>query len=70
MKVAGGPTNQGLIGRIRITEGKYVDGDNFKIVDDWTTTPSPHARMSKLWTGSTIFHDKAECYNEPTLLSQ
>ena len=50
--------NVGLIGRVRITEGEYDTGEVFRIVDDWTTTPTPHARMPRLWIGSTRFiHD-------------
>ena len=53
-RVAGIQPRQALAA-VRITEGRYIDdGEEFKIVDNWTGR-SAHRVLQRRWTGSTTF---------------
>ena len=55
MRVAGSPQNGGCVGSVRITIGRYANGERFEIVDDWKTADEPHMMLRKPWTGVTTF---------------
>ena len=41
---------------IRTTEGAYCDdGEEFKVVDSWTSRSTAHRPMARRWTGTTTF---------------
>ena len=42
MRVVGGPKDHKEVGEIRTTDGVYVDGTHFHIVDDWRRARQPH----------------------------
>ena len=53
-RVAGIQPRQALAA-VRITEGRYIDdGEEFRIVDNWTGR-SAHRVLQRRWTGSTTF---------------
>ena len=55
MKVAGGPKNAATVGNIRVTVGYFKDGQSFCKVDKWKISKEPHERITKPWTGMTMF---------------
>ena len=57
MKVAGGPLAADQVQSSRITVGKFIDGQDFVLVDNWKTSAEPHRRLQSAWTGRTIFQN-------------
>ena len=57
MKVARGPKSRLDVAEIRITKGKYIDGQEFEKIDLWKQTPDPHELLHLPWTGVTQFLD-------------
>ena len=55
MKVAKGPLHGDDVGDVRVTIGKYVDGEEFFIADEWKRSEHPHEQMRTHWTGFTTF---------------
>ena len=55
LKVPGGPSTSHDVGAWRVTIGKYDDGENFKIIDNWITSKTPHKNLGRFWTGTTSF---------------
>ena len=55
-KTVGGPVNCDNIAPIRVTIGKYEDGQNIFDIDDWTDGKMAHRKSEKQWTGITVFH--------------
>ena len=55
MRIPDGPGNRKEVGELRVTEGTYVDGTNFRIVDDWRRVKQPHRTLRMPWTGTTSF---------------
>ena len=53
-RVQGGPPCR-TVTPTRITEGKFVNGKTFRIVDSWTARASAHALLPLPWTGRTTF---------------
>ena len=57
---------------VRITEGAFRDsGQQFRIVDAWTSRASAHKTLAELWTGTTTFvrrsayeHSSRTCAHE------
>ena len=47
------------VGNIRITIGRFGDGEEFIKVEDWKSLAEAHERTDKPWTGATIFADIA-----------
>ena len=58
-KVAHGPKKHEKVGNIRITIGRFGDGEEFIKVEDWKSLAEAHERTDKPWTGATIFADIA-----------
>jgi len=58
IKVPSGPVAVNEIGRIRITEGKFENGEEFEIVDDWRTFEERHDNLGRPWTGRTTFTEQ------------
>jgi len=54
IRVQGAPPGRALTS-VRITEGKYEDGQAFRKVDSWTTRSTAHLRLDRRWIGSTTF---------------
>ena len=54
MRVAGATPAKALT-PIRITEGRFIDGEEFKRVDTWTARATAHLVMRAPWTGKTTF---------------
>jgi hypothetical protein len=54
IRVQGAPPGRALT-PVRITVGKYEDGEHFRRVDSWTTRSSAHLRLARRWTGSITF---------------
>ncbi len=59
MRVPGGPRNSEAIGSVRVTIGKFDDGEPFMIEDDWKGSPELHHRLEREWTGVTAFTHEA-----------
>ena len=55
MKVARGPGRGDEVGDVRVTHGRYDDGEAFVIEDDWRRSGAPHRRLARHWTGFTSF---------------
>ena len=58
-KVAHGPKKHEKVGNIRITIGRFGDGEEFIKVEDWKSLAEAHERTDKPWTGATTFADIA-----------
>ena len=52
---SGGPKAGSESGDFRVTKGKFQDGENFEIEDQWKTRDDPRRRL-RPWTGATSFH--------------
>lgn len=57
-RVPKGPKRDSL-GEIRKTEGEYVDGGKFVVIDMWKQPESSHSRLPRPWTGKTTFYEHA-----------
>ena len=54
-RVAGSPPAKALT-NLRITTGHYLDdGEEFTMVDAWTSRPTAHRDLGRYWLGSTTF---------------
>ena len=53
-RVEGAPPCKSLT-PIRVTEGKFISGEVFRVVDTWTARGQAHAALKMPWTGSTTF---------------
>ena len=56
-KVALGPKRHEKVGNVRIVVGKFIDGEDFCEIDEWTKLADAHQRSFKPWTGATLFVD-------------
>ncbi len=54
LRVAGAPPAKALT-VVRITEGIFDDGREFRRRDNWTSRATAHLRLARPWTGSTTF---------------
>ena len=55
MKVARDPKDAKAVGSLRKTIGKFEDGENIAVRDDWETSKDPHRRLRGACTGRTHF---------------
>ena len=54
-RVPRGPARPDLLDELRVTEGTYADGSNFKIIDGWRQGGRAHRVLDQPWTGITTF---------------
>jgi hypothetical protein len=59
MRIAGAPPAKALT-PIRITEGRFKSGKEFRKVDTWTARATAHESMPAPWTGKTTFVLRSE----------
>ena len=54
-KVAKGPKIQDKLATVRLTNGKFENGETFSIVDGWMDLKLAHRCLKAEWTGQTMF---------------
>ena len=54
-RVPRGPPKSAHLGMVRRTVGRFVNGDQFDVEDDWTSGSQAHRFLRDGWTGRTIF---------------
>ena len=59
LRVRGSPPAKHLT-PVRITTGKFADGQEFQRIDTWTARPTAHFMMPSPWTGETRFIFRTE----------
>ena len=52
-----GPETEVDVGRIRLTEACFANGERVRIADHWDSCDRPHRNLGRWWTGSTHFTD-------------
>ena len=55
LKVAGGPKTATQLNEVRLTIGKYNNGEDLVTQDNWKVSAEPHRRLGQELTGYTIF---------------
>ena len=55
-KIAHGPKDMDKLLGIRVTIGKFKDGEQFFHIDDWKDDEVAHQKLRQEWTGTTVFH--------------
>ena len=55
VKTPGGDDGDKPMGRVRITQGEFENGQAFEICDDWTIRTVAHQVLEMPWTGTTTF---------------
>ena len=57
-RVPRGPVHPDELSAHRSTVGIYINGQSFKIQDDWTDAGESHTVFESPWTGTTTFMSK------------
>ena len=57
-----GPQNLRELSSQRVTTGKFVDGEEFTVCDNWKNPEDSHRLLKSPWVGTTTF---VICANEP-----
>ena len=55
LKVAKGPKEQGELSELRVTNGRFANGEQFTFVDQWASADNAHRILKQPWTGRTMF---------------